>query len=280
MKNRIAGAISVLGLIVAVGCTPGADPVVDPLGEERVASVDGDPIQSTLFEFYSRGRLQKDVALLSDEEYDVLLTELIEFRILARAAEEEGLVNEEDVAAQLELQRLQSLARLVAANYLSANPATEAEVQIAYQANLPALSAPQYNARHILVEAQEEAQSIIEELQQGADFQELARTRSTGPSGPSGGDLGWFSADSMVAPFADAASTMEIGAFSEEPVQTEFGWHVILLVDATESEAPGLDAVRDEITSFVEQRKIQEYLDGLKEAAEVSIGGSAQGGAE
>ncbi len=272
MLYRNFGIVFSLGLAAIAGCSPEAATEADPLGEGRVATVNGAPIQDGLFGVYSLGRLQKEAEFLTDEEYDALLEELIEFRLLARAAEQQGLVEESELAAQLEIQRLQALARAMATSYLDENPVTEAELQLAYQQNIDALSGPQYKARHILVDAEEDAIAIVEELGQGADFQELARTRSTGPSGPSGGDLGWFSPDTMVAPFAAAVREMEIGTYTTEPVATRFGWHVILLEDFAQQEPPGLDAVRDEIQSFVEQRKIAEYIEELREAADVTIG--------
>jgi peptidyl-prolyl cis-trans isomerase C len=272
MNNGYTGVIATLGFAMLMGCSQEQESGPDPLGEASVAMIDGMPIQTELFNYYSRGRLQKEPELLTDEEYDALIDELTEFRLLARAAEAEGLTDDVELAAQLEIQRLQALSRLMASHVLEENPATDAELQIAYQQNLDEISAPQYKARHILVDAEDEALGIIEELQQGASFEELAQTRSTGPSGPSGGDLGWFTADSMVAPFADAITSMEIGAFTAEPVATRFGWHVILLEDVTASQPPGLDAVREEIRSFVEQQRIQEYLESLREAAEISVG--------
>ena len=269
MNSGTIAVIASLGLAVLMGCTQKQSVGIELLGEESVATIDGIPIQTTLFAFYAQARAQKDVELLTDEEYDRLLQELVEFRLMARAAESQGLLDQEELAAQLEIYRLQTLSRLVASNYLEENPASEAELLIAYQESLPQLSGRQFKARHILVAEEDEAREVIEELQQGADFQELARTRSTGPSGPNGGDLGWFSPDSMVAPFADAASLMEVGTFSVEPVETRFGWHVILLEDSVDQEPPGLDAVRDEITSFVEQRIIQEYLESLQVIAEI-----------
>ena len=131
----------------------------------------------------------------------------------------------------------------------------------------------QVRASHILVKNEDEAKKIKELIDNGKNFGELAKQNSTCPSGKKGGDLGWFSTDTMVAPFSDAVRIMEVGTFSEVPVATRFGWHVILLEDATEQAAPGLDNVRDEITSFVEQRRIQEFLEGLREGAEVIVGG-------
>ncbi len=274
MNNGTISVIASLGLAMFSGCAQENNAGIDSLGDERVASIDGDPIQTTLFNFYARGRAQKDAELLTDQEYDGLLQELIEFRILARAAETQGLASGEEVLAGLEIQRLQALSRVMASDYLEENPATEAGVQLAYQQNLSQLSGPEYKTRHILLDTEDEAQVVIEELKQGADFQDLARTKSTGPSGPDGGDLDWFAPNSMVTPFANAVGLMEVGTFTEEPVETEFGWHVILLEDAVDQPPPGLDAVRDEITSFVEERKIREYLESLIEAAEITYGGS------
>jgi len=275
MNNRTIGVIVSLGLATLVSCTQEQNAGIDPLGEESVATIDGIPIQTSLFNYYAQARLQKEVVLLTDEEYDGLLQELIEFRLLTRAAEAQGLSDQEELAAQLEIYRLQALSRVMASDYLEENPATEAELQSAYQQNLPQMSGRQFKARHILVDEEDEAREIIEELQQGADFQELARTRSTGPSGPNGGELGWFTPDSMVAPFANAASSMEVGTFSVEPVETRFGWHVILLEDSADQQPPGLDAVRDEITSLVEQEKIRVYLESLQLTAEISYGEGA-----
>ncbi len=272
MNNGIIKIAALVGLISLVGCDQKPAPVPDPLGTESVASIDGAPIQAALFNHYALGRLQKEAEFLTDEEYDALMDELVEFKLLARAAEVEGVINNEEVAAQLEIQRLQSLARAMATNYLNENPTSEAELMLAYQQNQEALSSTQYKARHILIDEEDEAIAIIEELGQGADFQELARTKSTGPSGPSGGDLGWFTAETMVGPFADAVATMEAGTFSAVPVATRFGWHVILLEESADREPPGLDAVRDEISAFVEQRRVAEYLESLREASDISIG--------
>jgi NAD(P)-dependent dehydrogenase (short-subunit alcohol dehydrogenase family) len=113
------------------------------------------------------------------------------------------------------------------------------------------------------------AQDVIDELASGADFAELARTRSTGPTAPSGGDLGWFSADSMVEPFGDAVQALDVGAHSNSPVQTQFGWHVILVEEARDQQPPGLDAVRNDIRTLVDRNKLEDYVNGLRDSADV-----------
>ena len=199
----------------------------NPFGEETIATINGEPIYTSIFQRYSSMRLQQNADDLSDDERDGLIEELIQFYLMSNAATNAGIAQEQDVIIELELQRLQMLSRLMASRHLEENPPSETELQTAYQQNITRLSGTQYKARHILLDEESEAIEVIEELRGGADFQELATTRSTGPSGPNGGDLGWFSADTMVPPFAQAVSSMEAGTFSEEPVRTRFGWHII-----------------------------------------------------
>ena len=240
-------------------------------GEASVATINGQPIYASLFERYATTRLQKASEDLSDNERTALIEELIQFYLMANAAEDAGISQEQDVAINFELQRLQTFSRLMATRHLEGNPPSETELQIAYEQNIERLSGVQYKARHILLDSEDGAAAVIAELGGGADFQELAVARSTGPSGPNGGDLGWFSAETMVPPFAQAVSLMEVGTFSETPVQTRFGWHVILLEDTVDQEPPGLDAVRADITGVVEQRKIEEFLDSLRDTAVVVV---------
>ena len=104
-------------------------------------------------------------------------------------------------------------------------------------------------------------------LRQGVlwkDFAELAKEESTGPSGPNGGDLGWFAPERMVPPFSAAVADLENGAFSKEPVQTQFGWHVILREDSRESTPPTLESVRDVVKQRLEQQKLTDYLNELR----------------
>jgi peptidyl-prolyl cis-trans isomerase C len=253
-----------------VGCasddpTPGASSTAGPV----MVTVDGKPISEALFSYYSRSRAQKEPTDLSQEEHDALLEELVQLVLLSNAADSAGLAGDPDFAAELELQRLQTVARKQISEQLDADPATEAELEQAYEANLEQFAGVQYKARHILVEEESEAREIIAELERGADFQELARTRSTGPSGPNGGDLGWFSADRMVPPFAAAVRSMQVGSYTNEPVQTRFGWHVILLEDKSDGRAPGLEAVREDVTNIVQQEKVQSYLEDLREKAKI-----------
>lgn len=267
---------STLALAVALalqGCaesdTPAAPEAADPLGTESVAVVDSRPVPLSLLEEFSLAATQTEASALTAEQREQLVDQLVTLRILANAAEDGGLHMRRDVAAELELQRLQLLARTLTEGHRDENRPTEAELRAAYEENLPRYLATQHKARHILVESREAAESIIDDLDAGADFAELAMEHSTGPTGPRGGDLGWFSADSMVPPFAEAVRSAEVGVHMPVPVETQFGWHVILVEDVREQQAPGLEAVREELVTLVERRKLDEYVRGLREGAEV-----------
>jgi len=125
-----------------------------------------------------------------------------------------------------------------------------------------------------VVETEEEAQSLVEELNGGADFAELAKEHSTGPSGPNGGELGWFGPGMMVEPFEKAVEQLEAGEISE-PVETQFGWHVVKLNETRSKSAPALDEVRDEIEQTLQQEAVKNYIDEKVAAADVTRKDSA-----
>ena len=127
------------------------------------------------------------------------------------------------------------------------------------------------HARHILLASEEDAQAVIEELAGGADFAELAKERSTGPSGPNGGDLGYFRESQMVPEFAEAAFAMEVGTSSETPVQTQFGWHVILLEDTRDGTPPPFDDVKDRLKMLLANQKLQLHIEEIKKSASIEI---------
>jgi len=127
----------------------------------------------------------------------------------------------------------------------------------------------EYNAAHILVETQDEATALVEQLSNGADFAELAKEKSTGPSGPNGGDLGWFGTGAMVAPFEEAVVALSVGEVSQ-PVETQFGWHVILLKQDRIASAPSLDEVRADLSQRLQREAVDSYVADLLEGADIT----------
>ena len=227
----------------------------------------GVSINEGVFNLYLESRTRKPAAQATAEERQSVRSELVDIYLLSEQPRAAELGNDARIQAQIELQTRALLAQAVAADFLSKNQASDAEIQSMYDEQIKLAPESEYKARHILVETQNAAAEIIGELEGGADFAELAKSKSTGPSGPSGGDLGWFSPQQMVPEFSTAVGELENGAFTKEPVQTQFGWHVILREDSRDATPPPLESVRDAVKQQVEQQKLQEYLDGLRAAA-------------
>jgi len=234
---------------------------------DTIFTVNGVAVDSSVVDLYFENRLGRPGAAGSTEEREVLMSELKDIYLLSTQDFVEELAKEPKAAAQLELQKRGILAQVAAADFFEKASTTEEELLAEYAVQIELAPPLQFKASHILVATQGEAADLITQLNEGANFAELAKEKSTGPSGPNGGDLGWFSTNQMVPPFTNAVEALEDGAFTAQPVQTEFGWHVILREASRETEPPTFESVRENIEQVVQQRKFQEFLDTLRSAA-------------
>ncbi|WP_300434835.1 peptidylprolyl isomerase [uncultured Mameliella sp.] len=202
----------------------------------------------------------------TDQLWEGLLERLIQYETLAQSDK-----SEETYRVQLALDNEKR--ELLAAEAMQAvadGAVTEEAVEAAYKADyVDADLGVEYNASHILVETEEKAKELVQELADGADFAELARANSTGPTGPNGGSLGWFGKGRMLKAFEDAVAEMEPGAVSD-PVQTRYGWHVIALNETRTMDAPALEEVRPAIEQKLKQDAVQAYIEAQAEAGEVT----------
>jgi peptidyl-prolyl cis-trans isomerase C len=157
----------------------------------------------------------------------------------------------------------------VSSNYLKDKKPTEQEVRAEYEtqvANLPKL---EYHARHILVATEPYAQKVVQNLDKGGKFEDLAKSESMDPSKSNGGDLGWFTLTSMDKAFADAVVGLKPGEYTHQPVQTSYGWHVIQLVETRDVAAPPFDNVRQRLEQVVQAKKFKAYTDELMRNAKI-----------
>jgi peptidyl-prolyl cis-trans isomerase C len=233
-----------------------------------VATVNGTKISSELFNAFAQAVTGGSQEPLAEEQRTQMLDQLINMTLAAQSAEKEGLAKDPAVQARIELLRTQILAEAASEQYIKANPPTDEEVRAEYDAQVATMP-KEYKARHILVDAKESADAIIGKLQAGGDFAKLAAAESKDSSASNGGDLGWFSPQTMVKPFADAVTTLEKGKFTQEPVQSEFGWHVILLEDVRSPEVPDFEQVKPQVEMFTQRKKLQAHLEELRKAASV-----------
>jgi len=195
-----------------------------------------------------------------------ILDQMVQQSVLAQTIETPS----EAILIQLENERRALLAG-AAMGVAIDTIVTEDAIQSAYEEQfLNSDPTREYDASHILVATQEEAQELVTQLQSGADFADLAREKSTGPSGPNGGELGWFGPGMMVPEFEAAVVDMQAGQVSD-PVQTQFGWHVIKLNDTRVQAAPVLDEVRETLTDQLQQAAIEGIIADLTAKADVSL---------
>ncbi|TDK44397.1 peptidylprolyl isomerase [Antarcticimicrobium luteum] len=250
-------AFAALMALPALAEGPGADTVV--------ARVNGQEIRLGHV-IIARASLPQQYQQLPPEVlYDAILEQLIQQSALEQAHGDE-IPN--GVKLSLENER-RSLLAAEEIEKIMATAAGEDDLRAAYEAQYgAAYDEREFNASHILVETEEEAQAIKAELDGGADFAALAKEKSTGPSGPNGGELGWFEKGMMVPEFETAVMTLEPGQVSD-PVQTQFGWHVVKLNESRQKEAPDFDSVRDDLAGELRQKAVSERVDALVAAAEV-----------
>jgi peptidyl-prolyl cis-trans isomerase C len=271
--SRLLFILATAGTLAA--CTKPADDAAKgaegaaPAAASTVATVNGKKLSSDLYDTFVQavtgGQMQEP---LTDEQKSQMIDQLVNMTLAAQAAEKDGLQKDPKVAARLDLLRTQILAEAATDKYIKAHPVSEDEMKAEYDAQIASMP-KEYKARHILVDKQETAESIIRELEAGGDFSKLAKAESKDSSAQSGGDLGWFSPQTMVKPFADAVMALEKGKYTTTPVQSEFGYHVIILDDVRDPDAPKLEDVKPQVEMFVQRKKLQEYLDGLRKAAQI-----------
>jgi peptidyl-prolyl cis-trans isomerase C len=249
---RIASGVLITAVLVATGTSYAQ--------EDQAAA----PFDNEVLTLLLESRIQKSASEATPQEIQSAVEELMNIYAISDLPRAIELGNDPRIKAQIELQRRAILFNAFATDFLATNPATEEEIFDLYAEQVAIAPPKEFKARHILVETQSEAQALVDELQNGADFAELAMEHSTGPSGPAGGDLGWFTAQAMVEPFSDAVAVLEDGEFTVEPVQTQFGWHVILREDSRDSAPPPLESVRDVLKQRVEQQKLQDFMIDLR----------------
>ena len=203
--------------------------------------------------------------------YDQLVDEVANSRLAAVAARSSGLDKEADVASAMKTAADRVLAEAYITREVS-KEITEEAIQAAYDTFVADTGSREtVTASHILVETEDEARAIIAQLNDGADFAELAREKSTGPSGPNGGSLGTFGRGQMVPGFETAAFGMPAGSFSADPVQTQFGWHVIQVSDKGIEEAPSLDQMRDQIAANLSRQSFARIVETLRVGTTIEV---------
>ncbi len=270
-----------LSFVVLTGCNAGGNKAseglslapVDP--KDVVATVNGRPISRQELDYIkaeiARGNPRAKINIPEDK----LIEELVNRELLRQEAIQKQLPRQPEVATRVRYTERAVLSQADAQEYLKQHPVTEEQVRAEYDRLVGAMKQQEFKARHILVKTKEEAEDIIKQLDQGKDFAELAQKYSIGPSAKSGGDLGWFMPQRMVKPFADAVIALKDGEYTKEPVQTRFGWHVILREQSRAKTPPPFEKVKPQIEQMLKRKLIQQHIQELKQKADIKLTSAA-----
>lgn len=265
--RRIVVMAVALGALAA--CQPKGGTAGSADTSAVLATVNGTPITENFFDFYIKTVAGKPSSALTPEQRTTALDGLIRAELVAQQAEKDGITKTADTEDALELMRLNVLQQTMSERYLKDKRPTEQELRQEYEtqvANLPKL---EYHARHILVATEPFAQKVIERLEKGEKFEDIAKKESMDSSKDNGGDLGWFTPDRMVKPFAEAVVSLKPGEYTHKAVQTQYGWHVIQLVDTRDLSPPPFDQVKQRLEQVVQTKKFKAYTDDLLSKAKV-----------
>lgn len=243
---------------------------VDP--NAVIATVDGKPITEADLTL-AEGELSRQFAQLpAEQRRAAALSAAIEIKVLSAKAIADGLDKDPEFQRRVAFLQQRALhGELVEKEVVG--KITDAEIRARYDKEIAAQPpVNEVHARHILVKTKEEADAIVKKLDAGEDFQKLANENTKDPSGKTnGGDLGFFGPGQMVPEFEKAAMALEVGKYTKEPVQTQFGWHIIKLEDKRQQQPPAFDQVKDQAKSAVIRDKYFEAVKEARKAAKVEI---------
>lgn len=271
LATTIAAAVLSLA-----ACNPAKEGAAgSPPKSPTVATVNGQPISESKVALVARQGAE--AGRPDTPETRAMIVDQLALQMLAAdEAVKKGLDKSPEVSEHLEMLRQSVLANAYVQDFIKTNQITDEAVKAEYERIKAAMSGTEYKARHILVEKESEAKDIIAKLKKDpGSFGKLAAEKSKDPGSKArGGDLGWFDTKGMVPEFGAAVAKLDKGAFTQEPVKTQFGYHVIILDDTRPVQAPPLEAVKPQLTQQLQQQAVRKQLDTMKASAKIEMTGA------
>jgi peptidyl-prolyl cis-trans isomerase C len=266
-----AAAIGIMLTACGKGQQTAAPVTADTPAVDSVAVVNGTAIPRSDYDAFLKNLLQgKPVPPdLTAEQKNQVLDELITMKLVSTQALKDGVDKDPEVAANLDVLRMRILSDGASQRFLKGKEPSDAELHAEYDSDIASMDKTEYHARHILVPTKEKADQLIKKIKGGAKFEDVAKAESTDNSKTSGGDLGWFTAARMVKPFADAVKALKKGEMTQEPVQTQYGWHIIKLDDTRDVTPPPFDQVKAQVSKNLIQKKLVAYVEDMKKNAKI-----------
>jgi len=232
--------------------------------DKVLATVNGASITQQDYDNYLRNNSKA-----GNMPHDRIVDELISRELVYQDAIDNGLDKDPTVQKKIDLLRTNVILGAALDKAMNSKPVSDQELKKIYDDQIGNFDAKEYKARHILLKTKQDAEKVITELDMGADFADLAKKRSTGPSAKQGGDLGWFSPKQMLPGFSQKVVQMKKGTYTKEPVKTRFGWHVIKLEDVRSAKPPTFEQVKPKLKQLVERQRLGNYIKGLREGAKI-----------
>ncbi len=268
-RSRRASLAS-LGLVAILAVSGGG--VAQAQEDKVVATVAGQPITEADLAQALSDLDQQFARLPEEQKRAAALSAVIEIKLLAAEAKAKGFDKSAEFQRRMAFLEERALHSEVIENEVAAK-ITDEDIRKRYDAEIAATpAANEVRARHILVKTKEEADAIVKQLDGGANFEEIAKEKSGDPgSGAQGGDLGWFGAGQMVPEFEKAAFALEPGAYTKEPVQSQFGWHVIKVEDKRAKQPPAFEQVKEQFRSLLLRERYFALVKELRAAGQVEV---------
>jgi peptidyl-prolyl cis-trans isomerase C len=232
------------------------------------ATVNGKPIPKARADALIAGQAaqgQPD----SPELRKAVMEELVRREILTQESIKKGFDKKPEIQGQVDLARQGVLIGAYLNDYVKTHPISDEQIRKEYTEITAKLGNKEYKPRHILVETEDQAKAIIAKLKKGEKIEDLAKESKDPGSKDRGGDLGWANPASFVPPFSAAMTKLEKGKFTETPVKSDFGWHVIQLDDTRDLKLPPMEEAKGQIAQQLQQRMVQKHIDELRSKAKV-----------
>jgi len=262
MSKLLYGFMVTASLAISMSSLPAS------AADKPLATVNNKPISQKLYSIYLKQVQQQQPKLANNRE--MILKDLINQELLYQDAVKKKLAKDSEVAFALEQTRRRTLIQANLSKVATANPITDEMVKKEYDSKIKSVSLTEYKAQHIMLKTEEEAKAVIKELDDGAVFSDIANSKSIDKASK-GGDLGWFKAELMPKDFGNAVKNIKKGSYSQTPIKTPRGWHVIRLEDTRQATPPKLKQVQDRLRSLLRNQQLKEYVAKLEKKAKIKI---------
>ena len=245
--------------------------ILSPLSFADIAEVNGEKIEQRFVDFI-KDEVKKQGRSVTDEMEENIIDRLIDLKVINQAAKKSGLLDEPEILTQAQLSTQELIYTLYLQRYIIAHPVNSDDLKSEYAIFKEKFNAQEFKARHILLTTKKDAANIITQLDQGDNFSDLAKEFSKDESTKSnGGDLGWFEQRDMLEVIYQEVAKLKKNNYTNKPIQTQFGWHIIKLEDIRQAPLPSFEEKESELKTALQKAKLKQHLDELRNLAKVKF---------